>query len=195
MTKLIKNISKNIAIISLIISLFLLNSCGVAKYKRSDVKDNPVNDAAKRAKNVEEGRGISILGGGKKSGSFQFGTSNEMWRAAINILDFVPLSSADYGGGIIISDWYTDGENALEAFKITVVFLSDEIRADGLDVKVHKKICSDNYTCKIIEQKSNLNTEIKMAILKKAAQIKKGDRKKISEEDRTYKKEINTDRQ
>ena len=194
MIELIKNISKNIGIISLIISLFLLNSCGIAKYKRSDVKNNPVNDAEKRAKNAEEGKGFSILGSGKKSGTFQFGTSNEMWRAAINILDFVPLSSADYGGGIIISDWYTDGESSLEAFKITVVFLSDEIRADGLNVKIHKKICSDNYTCKVVEQKSNLNTEIKMAILKRAAQIKRGDRKKTNDEDRTYKKEINTDR-
>ena len=196
MIELIKSIYKNIVIISLIVSLFLLNSCGATKYKRSDVKDNPINDAAKRAKNMEEGRGFSILGSGnKKTGSFQFGTSNEMWRATINILDFVPLSSADYGGGIIISDWYTDGENALEAFKITVVFLSDEIRADGLDVKVHKKVCSDNYSCKVIEQNTNLNTEIKMAILKRAALIKRNDKKKISEEDRTYKKEINTDKQ
>jgi hypothetical protein len=115
-----------------------------------------------------------------------------MWRAAINILDFVPLSSADYGGGIIISDWYSDKENSLEAFKITVVFLSNDIRADGLDIKVHKKICAKNNNCKVVSQTSSLNTEIKLAILKRAAQIKKDDRRKINENDRSYKKNTPT---
>ncbi len=193
MTEFIKNISKNTTFITLFTCLIFFNSCGI--YKKSDVKNNPINDADKRAKNVLEGRGITLGGlGKKKSGDFAFGTSNEMWRATINILDFVPLSSADYGGGIIISDWYSDQENSLEAFKITVVFLSNEIRADGLDVKIHKKICTKNNNCKVVSQTSSLNTEIKLAILKRAAQIKKDDRKTINDEDRTYKKEINTDR-
>ena len=73
-----------------------------------DVKDSPINDAEMRKRNIEEGRGITL--GGKKggSGNFDFATSNEMWRAALEILDFVPLSTADYGGGIIITDWYSD---------------------------------------------------------------------------------------
>ena len=170
----------------LILSIFLLNSCGI--YKRSDVKDNPVNDADKRAKNINEGRGFSLGGLGKsKSGKFDFASSNSMWRSAIETLDFVPLSSADYGGGIIISDWYSNEENSLESYKITIVFLSNEIRADGIDVKIHKRKCNNNNSCKVVEQTSSLNTEIKLAILKRAAKIKIEDRKKVVDEEGSYK--------
>ena len=166
--------------------MFLLNSCGI--YKRSDVKDNPINDADKRAKNIDEGKGFSLGGLGKRgAGKFEFASSNAMWRATIETLDFVPLTSADYGGGIIISDWYSNEENSLESYKITVVFLSNEIRADGIDVKIHKKKCSGNYSCKVVEQKSSLNTEIKLAILKRAAKMKIQDRKKIVEKKGSYK--------
>ena len=77
---------------------FLLQSCG--GFKRSDVKNNPINDADKRKKNIEEGRGIT-LGKGLKggNGNFNFATSNEMWRASLEILDFVPLATVDYGDG------------------------------------------------------------------------------------------------
>jgi hypothetical protein len=169
-----------------ILSMFLLNSCGI--YKRSDIKDNPVNDADKRAKNINEGRGFSLGGLGKsKSGKFDFASSNSMWRSAIETLDFVPLSSADYGGGIIISDWYSNEENSLESYKITIVFLSNEIRADGIDVKIHKRKCNNNNSCKVVEQTSSLNTEIKLAILKRAAKIKIEDRKKVVDEEGSYK--------
>ena len=88
-----------------IIALFL-QSCG--GFKRADVKDVPINDADKRKKNIEEGRGITFGTGKKRSGTFDFATSNEMWRASLEILDFVPLATVDYSGGVIITDWYSD---------------------------------------------------------------------------------------
>ena len=62
-----------------------------------------------------------------------------MWRATIEILDFIPLTAADYSGGVIITDWYKDDLNSNESIKIMINFLSNEIRADGLNVKVYKK--------------------------------------------------------
>ena len=177
----------------LLILLFSLNSCGL--YKKTDIKTNPLNDADKRAKNLAEGRGVQLLNSKKGSGVFDFASSNEMWRASIEILDFTPLVSADYGGGILISDWYSNQESPLESYKITVVFLSNEIRADGLDIKVHKKICNTNYSCKIIEQKTKLNTEIKSAILRRASEIKDKKIKDRVDADTSYKKGVNTDRQ
>ena len=176
----------------LLILLFSLNSCGL--YKKTDIKTNPLNDADKRAKNLAEGRGVQLLNSKKGSGVFDFASSNEMWRASIEILDFTPLVSADYGGGILISDWYSNQESPLESYKITVVFLSNEIRADGLDIKVHKKICNTNFSCNIIEQKTKLNTEIKSAILRRASEIKDKKIKDRVEADRSYKKDVNTDR-
>ena len=181
-------IKKNLNISAILfLIIFFLNSCGL--YQNTNVKDNPINDADKRAKNIAEGRGIT---GPKlnKSGVFNFATSNPMWRASIEVLDFTPLVSADYGGGILITDWYSDQNSSKDAYKITVVFLSNEIRADGLEVRVHKKICSDDFSCKIVNQKTTLNTEIKTAILVKAAQIKEKRIKKMVDEDKSYKKNV-----
>ena len=190
MMKLNRNINKFTVIF--LILLFSLNSCGI--YKKTDVKTNPINDADKRAKNLAEGKGIQLLNSKKNSGVFDFASSNEMWRASIEILDFTPLVSADYGGGILISDWYSNHDSSLESYKITVVFLSNEIRADGLNVKVHKKTCNANYSCKIIEQKTKLNTEIKSAILRRASEIKDKKIKDRVDADKSYKKDVNTDR-
>ena len=169
--------------ISLILTIcFFLSNCGKDFFKRSDVKDNPINDADKRAKNIKEGKGITLGGGNKGSGTFDFATSNEMWRATIEILDFVPLATADYGGGVIITDWYKDDLNSKESLKIMINFLSNEIRADGLKVKVYKKICDNNQNCNTQLMASSLENEIKLAVLKKAAQIQTKDRKKRAED-------------
>tara|TARA_Y100000389_G_scaffold158381_1_gene159820 strand:- start:755 stop:1336 length:582 start_codon:yes stop_codon:yes gene_type:complete len=162
--------------------LVFLTSCEALKYKRSDVKDNPINDSDKRQKNIREGRGITIGGGKGKSGTFDFATSNEMWRAALEILDFVPLATADYGGGVIITDWYADDLNSKESIKIMINFLSNEIRADGLKVKIYKKTCNEKFNCNTQLMTSNLDAEIKLAVLKKAAQIKKQDGIKNAED-------------
>ena len=166
-------LKKNFLILSI---FFILQSCG--SWDPPDVKDSPINDADMRKRNIEEGRGITL--GGKKggSGNFDFATSNEMWRATLQILDFVPLSTADYGGGIIITDWYSDNLDSKESIKIMVNFLSNEIRADGIDIKVYKKICNQNSNCNTRLIKSNISNDIKLAVLKKAAQIKKQDGKK-----------------
>jgi hypothetical protein len=115
-----------------------------------------------------------IQGAGKGTGSFEFASSNEMWRASLELLDFTPLHNVDYSGGIIITDWFTE-ENSKDAIKITIRFLSNEIRADGIKVIIHKKTCKENNNCKIILQESTLSQEIKLAILKKAATIKENE--------------------
>ena len=159
-----------------LIAIFF-NACG--GFKRSDVKDNPINDADKRQRNIEEGRGITIgKAFNRNTGSFNFATSNEMWRASLEILDFVPLATVDYSGGVIITDWYSDDLNSDETIKIIVNFLSNEIRADGLKIKLYKKKCNQNQICNTQLLSSNINNEIKLAILKKAAQIKAQDTKK-----------------
>jgi len=169
-------------IIFFIILLFI-SSCGI--YKRSDVKDNPINEKDKREKNINEGRGINLFKG-KKSGQFDFATSNEMWRATIEVLDFVPLSNVDYGGGIIITDWYSESNNGKESVKISIQFLSNEIRVDGLKVQIFSKKCNVDQTCKTEKIESELNTEIKLAILKKAAKIRRGDFKKSRDGKQPY---------
>jgi len=165
-----------------IITLFLLSlastivSCGPLKPKYTDLRKIPGNPKDKREKNIREGRGFRAMGMLEKkgSGNFQFASSNEMWRATLDLLDFTPLSNVDYSGGIIITDWFSESSDQ-DPIKISVRFLSTEIRADGLKVIIYKKICkkNDKNNCKTIKDDTTLGQEIKLAILKKAAIIEK----------------------
>ena len=153
-----------------------LVSCGPFKPKKVDLRKIPGDPKDKRLKNIKEGRGFTAMGAiknrGKGSGSFDFATSNEMWRASLELLDFTPLHNVDYSGGIIITDWFSERDDQ-DPIKITIRFLSNEIRADGIIVTIHKKICKEKQfdNCKIIKIESTLSQEIKLAILKKAAII------------------------
>ena len=165
----------------LITAAFFFTSCGI--YKRSDVKDNPVNVNERVAKNIEEGRGIRFGKGSSQVGVFDFASSNELWRASIDILDFVPFTNASYSGGIIITDWFSGNskvENEKRELKITVRFLTNEIRSDALDIRIHERICNLDsiYYCNTNKITSNLENEIKLAILKKAAILEKQSLKK-----------------
>ena len=162
--KLIKYF-KNTAFFALI--LIFLNSCGVNPFERKD----PIEpDARKRArKNVMEGKGRGGGLFGKKDGNtnFEFATSNPLWRATLDTLDFMVISSVDYAGGLIISDWYSDN-NSNEAIKITVRFLANEVRVDSLKISVHKRTCV-NSNCLVKQIDTDLTANIREKILKKAA--------------------------
>ena len=168
----------------LIATIFILTSCGI--YKRSDIKDSPVNVKERVQKNIEEGKGIRFFKPGSQGGVFDFASSNELWRASIEILDFVPFTNASYSGGIIITDWFSGNskvENEKRMLKITVRFLTNEIRSDALGITIHEKICKLNTIndCSTNKISSNLENEIKLAILKKAALLEKNRGKKNAE--------------
>ena len=150
-----------------IFTLFLLNSCGL--YKRSDIKDNPVNVDQRVKKNIEEGRGFRVMGGNNKRGVFEFASSNYLWRATLDTIDFMPLASANYSGGIVVTDWYSENNSTEESIKISVRFLSNEIRADALNIKIFLRTCDQNLNCSISENQGQLQNELRANILKKAA--------------------------
>ena len=161
---------KNLKIV-LISSLLLINSCG-GKLPGADARKYPADPAKRVENNLKEGRGFRLKDvGNNRGGTFEFASSNELWRASLDTIDFMPLVSANYSGGIIITDWYSENEN--EAIKITLRFLSNEIRSDSVDIKIFLKKCNVNENCKISESTGNLNKELKKQILKKAALYEK----------------------
>ena len=164
-----------------IFTLSLLNSC--AWYKRSDIKDNPVNVDQRVKRNIEEGRGFRFSRGATRGGDFDFASSNPLWRGAIDVFDFVPLTNASYSGGIIITEWFSAESNNTNnrELKITVRFMTNEIRADAVQILVFEKKCDTNNNCKTKKIKSKLEGELKLAILKKAALFEKDDFKKYKE--------------
>ena len=154
-------------IISNLLVLVLVASCGF--YKPVDARKVSPKASERVKANIEKGEGFRLKGLGKKSsGDFDFATSNEMWRATLDVLDFAPLSNVDYSGGLIITDWFNEKTNKKNSLKITVRFLSNEIRADGVEVILHKKTCNADLECSISKYSGKLNNEIKLAILKKA---------------------------
>ena len=169
------NFLKFLKYLLIIIFIFLpMSGC-----KKIDWSKEYEPDGKKRARqNVKEGRGITQPGGlfssknKRGGGSFEFASSNELWRASLDTLDFMSFSNVDYSGGLIITDWYSESENN-QSIKITVRFLSNEIRADGLKISLHQRTCGSNNSCSIKEITSSLNEEIKLTILRKAALMKK----------------------
>ena len=162
---------KNLKIVFILIfSSILLNSCG-GKFPGADARKYPEDPKKRVAKNIEEGRSFRVMdiGKGSKSGVFEFASSNELWRASLDIIDFMPLTSVNYSGGIIITDWYSTDQSSNESIKISIRFLSNEIRSDALDIKVFNKKCLSQTNCVISEKNGNIIIELKEKILKTAA--------------------------
>ena len=159
---------KILLLLQLIISL---NSCGPLAYKKTDARKVSFDPDKRVAKNIEEGKSFRLFDTTKGLGgatTYEFASSNELWRATLDTIDFMPLTTANYSGGIIVTDWYSDNQNLDENIKITVRFLTNEIRSDALDLKIFFRKCDSSNKCKIIEKEGNLSKELKKEILKKA---------------------------
>ena len=158
------------SIFILLLSSTLLYSCG-GKLPGADARKYDPDPKKRVAKNLEEGRGFRLSDQLGKSGSgvFEFASSNELWRASLDIIDFMPLASVNYSGGIIITDWYSTDQNSNESIKISIRFLTNEIRSDALDIKVFNKKCVAQSNCVTSEKEGGINNELKTKILKTAA--------------------------
>ena len=165
-----------------LVLLLILSSCKNGKLPGGDARKFPDDPKLRVQKNLEEGRGFRLkdtFGGDKRGGVFDFANSNELWRASLDTIDFMPLASVNYSGGIIITDWYTSENNPTESIKISIRFLTNEIRADSLIIKVFTKKCNSNFlNCKIIETTGSISREIEKKIIKTAAEYKKEKEKK-----------------
>ena len=157
-------------IIILFISSIFLNSCGGKLLPGEDARKYDPDPKKRVAKNLEEGRGFRLSESlNKSNGTFEFASSNELWRASLDTIDFMPLASVNYSGGIIITDWYSTDQTSNESIKISIRFLTNEIRSDALDIKVFSKKCITQSNCVISEREGNLVPELEEKILRTAA--------------------------
>ena len=118
------------------------------------IEPDPVKKARDAA--ARSGGLLGDIGGQKNSNqTVNFGNSNVLWRATLKSLDFLPLISSDYSGGILIYDWYSENNNSKEQIKISIQFLSNELRSDSIKITAHKRICENIDKCSnlIIDQK------------------------------------------
>ena len=158
-----------------------ISGCGI--YKPVDARKVDPNANVRTQKNLEEGKGFKVFDTTRdmmgRSGAFQFANSNGLWRASLDVIDFMPLSSVNYSGGIIITDWYSENINPNESIKISIRFLTNEVRSDALDIKIFNRKCENNfYNCKFTNSGEVLIAELKKEILKKAAIYRDEENKK-----------------
>ena len=168
MALITKKISNNF----LFILIFLIFTACNGKFPGADARKFPADPAQRVKKNLAEGKGVTFneVFGNQGGGKFEFASSNPLWRASLDVIDFMPLSSVNYSGGIIITDWYSDENDPTESVKINIRFLTNEVRSDSLDIKVYNRKCVDSLiNCKIIQTEKVLVNELKREILKKAA--------------------------
>lgn len=164
--------------IFLIIFITTLANCAQKDPVTSEkVLIEPNVDARARQAARESGGLMGMIGKGNQDTNFRFSSSNVLWRASLKTLEFMPLLNADYSGGIIITDWYSDNINSDEQIKIQIRFLSNEVRSDSLEINVHKKKCDISNRCSQILLKNSFPQDIKDSILTKARQIKIEDEK------------------
>ena len=163
------------AIIFCVFLSLILNACN-GKIPGADARKVSYDPKERVKKNLEEGRGFRLdktFGNNSNRGNFEFASSNELWRASLDTIDFIPIATANYSGGILITDWYSSDENSSESIKISIRFLTNEVRSDALDIKVFYKKCQTVENCVITQKKGNLRAELTKEILKKAAIYKK----------------------
>ena len=164
-----------------LIALLALTSCkAIENLPGGNAREISPDPRERVKKNLEEGRGFRLdnLGNSQKGGDFMFASANELWRASLDTLDFMPLSSVNYSGGIIVTDWYSDGDSLDESVKISIRFLTNEVRADALDIKVFYKKCNQVASCKVSQKTGSLSAELKKQILSKATIYKKQNQEK-----------------
>ena len=186
-------IQKNISLIVVLFLSLLLVGCGPLKYKPVDAKKVSPNVKERVKKNIEEGRGVRLFGGEKKGGVFEFASSNFLWRATLDTIDFMPLASANYSGGIIITDWYSENNNEGESIKISIRFLSNQVRADAIDVDVFLKQCDRNLNCVTRKNEGELSKELVANILRRAARYEKEGIEKNKKENPYINKDLETE--
>ena len=168
------NSTRYILIFFAIIVLFTQSGCNAVKPKKVSAKDFPPDPRERVKRNIEEGKGFRVFGGNNRGTSYEFASSNPLWRATLETLDFMPLASANYSGGIVITDWYSENNSPNESVKISVRFLTNEIRSDALDINLYIKKCSQNLTgCSVSKSNGDLVADLNLSILKKATMYEK----------------------
>ena len=167
---------------NLLVFIIILSSCSNKSNKEENIgtQEKFEPSAYERAKNIADKNPVTLFGKDSKdkNTNFDFSTSNVLWRASLKTLDFIPLVTVDYSGGIIITDWYSEGKSKQEQIKIQVRFFSTELRSDSVQVTSYKKICEINNVCSNISGNENFNKEIKDLIINTARQIKIEENKK-----------------
>ena len=150
-------------------------SCSKPDQEKEQIfKKKRINpNAEEKAKEFRD-KGGGIFNSSRMQGSttFEFSSSNPLWRASLETINFMPLANVDYAGGIIITDWYS-AKNGEKEIKLNIRFLSSELSAASVKVTGYVKDCTKfENKCITVASKEEFNNKVKIKILEKAREIK-----------------------
>ena len=176
-------VEKKFFITTLVFLLFIiLSNCSSMRESDNNTKVLEPDPRKRAAEAAAKGEGIfGDINKKKQSSSttsFNFSDSNVLWRATLKSLDFLPLLNADYSGGVIIYDWYSQTNNPKEQIKISVQFLNNEVRSDSIKITAHKKICETVERCSNSTLDQNFANSVKDSIITSARTLKIEEAKK-----------------
>jgi hypothetical protein len=129
-----------------LLCLFLLGGCGVLGQGRTPGPDeyNPSSRRDAQATRLGSGDGILIFGTDRSrrdaGDATGIGVNAFLWRATLDTLGFLPLTSADPFGGVVISDWFQPQGARGERFRATAYILGRELRSDAVRVTVFRQV-------------------------------------------------------
>ena len=163
-----KFILKNL---SLILIFLFVGSCGGSGSLFPDAKKTPTNAEDRVKKNLAEGRGLRFtMKNGDGGTNFSFASSNPLWRATLEKLDFIPLQNVDYAGGVIVTDWYSL-DNGQTRIKINIRVIDQEMTNESLAVTLFtQSLDGDRWIDQGISSEQSL--KIKESILSSARSLK-----------------------
>ena len=117
--------------------------------------------------------GIDLLNQDKQTASIGMGMpiNPYLWKASLETISFMPLSSADPFAGLIITDWYSQN-NTNERCKINIFIRGVELKTSNLKVNSFCQTLSDTNNWVSNESDIEVNAQIENAILNKAKKLK-----------------------
>ncbi|MDA0339459.1 MAG: DUF3576 domain-containing protein [Proteobacteria bacterium] len=109
---------------------------------------------------------------GTAGGGSGLGVNSYLWRASLDTISFMPVTSADPFGGVIITDWHSPGQAVDERFKLNVYILGRALRADGVRVAVFRQVQDRTGLWRDAALPGQTSTLIEDAILTRARQLR-----------------------
>ncbi len=163
---------KKVLSLSAIALIFALSACDFKGEKYKPMADSDRRLEERGRLTGDEGM---VLSGERKDDSGApgaIGVNIFLWRATLDTLSFMPISSADPFGGTILTDWYEDPKTPGERFKVNAVILDKSLRADGVKVKVFKQRAEKAGNWRNQQVDDKLARSLEDTILTRARQLR-----------------------
>ena len=171
----------SLAVLTVFLAAFTLGACSGGKVltprkKRAGEIGKQYEETNPRDTLFGEG-GVGFGGDKKNTGADQgggggIGVNTYLWRASLDTIAFMPVTSADPFGGVIITDWYSPSETPTERFKLNVYVLGRALRADGIRVSVFRQVYDNNGTWRDAAVEPDANRKLEDAVLTRARQLR-----------------------